>query len=237
MKKTLLLSLVLLGASFSQADQLLASWDTFTESGASTTGGLTVELDKFGVGPSIENGALILSDSSQRAWINISSLRISLSRASYSFVMDVSDLRPGNGPVFSLGFGSYNTQTTAFGFSTTTNTWAFSNNGNNMNVSGESGSVSDAYSGTLTVNFLAENDSTYVEAFLGDTALVNKTEINYEKSVLYLNGLTLGGWASTSGNGCSMTLNSLSISQIPEPATASLAFLGLGGLLARRRRH
>ena len=106
-----------------------------------------------------------------------------------------SGLQLGNGPVFSLGFGAYNTQTTAFGFSTTTNTWAFSNNGNNMNVSGKSGSVSDIYSGMLTVNFLAENGSTYVEAFLGDTALVNKTEINYEKSVLYLNGLTLGGWA------------------------------------------
>lgn len=105
-----------------------------------------------------------------------------------------SGLQLGNGPVFSLGFGAYNTQTTAFGFSTT-NTWAFSNNGNNMNVSGKSGSVSDIYSGMLTVNFLAENGSTYVEAFLGDTALVNKTEINYEKSVLYLNGLTLGGWA------------------------------------------
>ena len=92
-----------------------------------------------------------------------------------------SGLQLGNGPVFSLGFGAYNTQTTAFGFSTTTNTWAFSNNGNNMNVSGKSGSVSDIYSGMLTVNFLAENGSTYVEAFLGDTALVNKTEINYEK--------------------------------------------------------
>ncbi len=34
-----------------------------------------------------------------------------------------------------------------------------------------------------------------------------------------------------------MTIGSLSISQIPEPATSSLAFLGLGGLLARRRRH
>ena len=86
-----------------------------------------------------------------------------------------SGLQLGNGPVFSLGFGAYNTQTTAFGFSTTTNTWAFSNNGNNMNVSGKSGSVSDIYSGMLTVNFLAE--------------------INSEKSVLYLNGLTLGGWA------------------------------------------
>ena len=106
-----------------------------------------------------------------------------------------SGLQLGNGPVFSLGFGAYNTQTTAFGFSTTTKTGAFSNNGNNMNVSGKSGSVSDIYSGMLTVNFLAENGSTYVEAFLGDTALVNKTEINYEKSVLYLNGLTLGGWA------------------------------------------
>lgn len=236
MKKTISLTLALLGAPFSQAD-LLASWDTFTENGASTTGGLSVEIDKFRTGPSIENGTLILSDSSERAWINISSLDISLSRASYSFVMDVSNLQLGNGPVFSLGTGSYNTQTTAFGFSTTTNTWAFSNNGNNMNVSGESGSVSDTYSGKLTINFLAENGSTYVEAFLGDTALVNKTEINYDKSVLYLNGLTLGGWASTSGNGCSMTISSLSISQIPEPATASLAFLGLGGLLARRRRH
>ncbi len=64
-----------------------------------------------------------------------------------------------------------------------------------MNVSGKAAPVSDIYSGMLTVNFLAENGSTYVEAFLGDTALVNKTEINYEKSVLYLNGLTLGGWA------------------------------------------
>lgn len=237
MKKTIFLALALWGISCSQASLLLASWDAFTESGASTTGGLFVELDKFGTGPSIENGSLILADSSQRAWIDISSLYISLSKASYSFVMDVSGLQLGNGPVFSLGFGAYNTQTTAFGFSTTTNTWAFSNNGNNMNVSGESGSVSDIYSGTLTVNFLAEDGSTYVEAFLGDTALVNKTEINYEKSVLYLNGLTLGGWASTSGNGCSMTIGSLSISQIPEPATSSLAFLGLGGLLARRRRH
>ena len=74
-----------------------------------------------------------------------------------------------------------------------------------MNVSGKSGSVSDIYSGMLTVNFLAENGSTYVEAFLGDTALVNKTEINYEKSVLYLNGLTWEAGPSTSGNGCSMT--------------------------------
>lgn len=237
MKKTISLTLALLGASLSQASQILASWNTFTENGASTTGGLFVELDKFGTGPSIENGTLILSDSSERAWIDISSLDISLSRASYSFVMDVSNLQLGNGPIFSLGTGSYNTQTTAFGFSTTTDTWAFSNNGNNMNVSGESGSVSDTYSGKLTVNFLAENGSTYVEAFLGDSALVNKTEINYDKSVLYLNGLTLGGWASTSGNGCSMIISSLSISQIPEPATASLAFLGLGSLLARRRRH
>ena len=236
MKKTVVLTLALWGISFSQASQLLASWDAFTENGASTTGGLSVELDKFGAGPSIENGALVLSDSSQRAWINISSLDISLSRASYSLVMDVSDLHLGNGPVFSLSAGAYNSQTTAFGFSTTTNTWAFSNNGNNMNVSGEGGSVSDSYSGRLTVNFLEENGSTYVEAFLGDTALVNKTEIHYEKSVLYLNGLTLGGWASTAGNGCSMPVHSLSISQIPEPATASLAFLGLGSLLARRRR-
>ena len=236
MKKTIVLTLALWGISFSQASQLLASWDTFTENGASTTGGLSVELDKFGAGPSIENGALVLSDSSQRAWINISSLDISLSQASYSLVMDVSDLHLGNGPVFSLSAGAYNSQTTAFGFSTTTNTWAFSNNGNNMNVSGVGGSVSDSYSGRLTVNFLEENGSTYVEAFLGDTALVNKTEIHYEKSVLYLNGLTLGGWASTADNGCSMTVHSLSISQIPEPATASLAFLGLGSLLARRRR-
>ena len=236
MKKTVVLTLALWGISFSQASQLLASWDAFTENGASTTGGLSVELDKFGAGPSIENGALVLSDSSQRAWINISSLDISLSRASYSLVMDVSDLHLGNGPVFSLSAGAYNSQTTAFGFSTTNNTGAFSNNGNNMNVSGEGGSVSDSYSGRLTVNFLEENGSTYVEAFLGDTALVNKTEIHYEKSVLYLNGLTLGGWASTAGNGCSMTVHSLSISQIPEPATASLAFLGLGSLLARRRR-
>lgn len=236
MKKTIVLTLALWGISFSEASQLLASWDAFTENGASTTGGLSLELDKFGAGPSIENGALVLSDSSQRAWINISSLDISLSLASYSLVMDVSDLHLGNGPIFSLGFGSYNTQTTAFGFSTTTNTWAFSNNGNNMNVSGEGGSVSESYSGTLTVNFLEENGSTYVEAFLGDTALVNKTEIHYEKSVLYLNGVTLGGWASTADNGCSMTIHSLSISQIPEPAAASLAFLGLGSLLARRRR-
>ena len=34
-----------------------------------------------------------------------------------------------------------------------------------------------------------------------------------------------------------MSIHPLSISQIPEPATASLAFLGLGGLLTRRRRH
>lgn len=236
MKKTVVLTLALWGISFSQASQLLASWDAFTENGASTTGGLSVELDKFGAGPSIENGALVLSDSSQRAWINISSLDISLSRASYSLVMDVSDLHLGNGPVFSLSAGAYNSQTTAFGFSTTTNTWAFSNNGNNMNVAGVGGSVSDSYSGRLTVNFLEENGSTYVEAFLGDTALVNKTEIHYEKSVLYLNGLTLGGWANTADYGCSMSIHSLSISQIPEPAAASLAFLGLGSLLARRRR-
>lgn len=236
MKKTIVLTLALWGISFSQASQLLASWDAFTENGASTTGGLSVELDKFGAGPSIENGVLVLSDSSQRAWINISSLDISLSQASYSLVMDVSNLHLGNGPVFSLSAGAYNSQTTAFGFSTTTNTWAFSNNGNNMNVAGVGGSVSDSYSGRLTVNFLEENGSTYVEAFLGDTALVNKTEIHYEKSVLYLNGLTLGGWASTADNGCSMTIHSLSISQIPEPAAASLAFLGLGSLLARRRR-
>lgn len=47
MKKTISLTLALLGAPFSQAD-LLASWDTFTENGASTTGGLSVEIDKFG---------------------------------------------------------------------------------------------------------------------------------------------------------------------------------------------
>ncbi|QHV57967.1 hypothetical protein DMI73_04820 [Akkermansia muciniphila] len=34
-----------------------------------------------------------------------------------------------------------------------------------------------------------------------------------------------------------MSIHPLSISQIPEPEAASLAFLGLGGLLARRRRH
>lgn len=109
MKKTISLTLALLGASLSQASQILASWNTFTENGASTTGGLYVELDKFGTGPSIENGTLILSDSSERAWIDISSLDISLSRASYSFVMDVSNLQLGNGPVFSLSTGSYNT--------------------------------------------------------------------------------------------------------------------------------
>lgn len=68
--------------------------------------------------------------------------------------------------------------------------------------------------------FLAEDGSTYVETFLGDTALVNKTEINYEKSVLYLNGLTLGGWASTSGNSCSMTIGSLSIQ--PDSGTGDI---------------
>lgn len=40
MKKTISLTLALLGASLSQASQILASWNTFTENGASTTGGL-----------------------------------------------------------------------------------------------------------------------------------------------------------------------------------------------------
>lgn len=237
MKRIILLSFVLWGASFSQADQLLASWDTFREGGASTTGGLSVNLDQFGAGPSIENGSLILSESSQRAWIDISSLNISLSQASYSFVMDVSKLQLGNGPVFSLGTGSYNTQATAFGFSTDARAWSFSDNGNNMNVLGETGSTFGTYSGKLTVNFLAENGATYVEAFLGDIPLVSKTEINYEKSVLYLSGLTLGGWASTADYGSSMTINTLAISQIPEPASVSLGFIGLGILLIRRRRY
>lgn len=239
MKLTLSLLAAIGGMTLAQAGSILASWDTFTAGGASTTGNLTVDLVKQSPGGSIENGSLILSPNTERAWVDISSLNMNLRTGSYSFEMDVTGLKLNNGPIFSLTSGNYNTQTAAFGFSNQGNLWAFSNNGNNMSVKGSAGSMSTTYSGKLTVNFLTENGQNYVEAFLDDATLVSKTAITYSSAASAnnnLTGLTLGGWGSTSGNGSELTINSLIISQIPEPATASLGLLGLAALCMRRRR-
>ncbi len=219
----------------------LAEWDSFN-SLHSDIGNLTIEPTQFSPsGVTQSNGTLVLDKATGRAWIDISSLNMTLSTGSYSFVMDVENLMLGNGPIFSMTSGAYNTQTTGFGSASVGSAWAFSNNGGSMNVKDSSASFSTPYSGTLTVNFLTQNGTNYVEAFLDNTTLVSKTAITYSSTSVPasnpLTGLTLGGWGSTPNNGAGFTLKSLTISNLaPEPTSVTLCMLGgLAAMLRRRR--
>lgn len=223
---------------------VLSYWDSFNSLKAANSD-VILSVDKFGASNATwdSTAGTVTMSTTGRAWIDLSSLNMNLSTGSYSFVMDVSNLTLGNGPVFSLANKAYNSQVTAFGFATAGNQWAFSNNGGSMNVKGSVGNFSTQYSGKLIVNFLTEENAqgqkvNYVEAFLGNDILVEKTAITYQNNSAAdnLTGLTLGGWGSTSNFGSGFTLHSLSINSVPEPATASLSLLGLASLLLRRRK-
>ncbi len=250
MKKIILTATITLGLTSAAAAetlvlQTLASWDSFTEDGKSTTGNLTIDYDKHDTtdyATPAANGTLTQSGT-QRTHVDISSLNLNLKTGSCCFTFDVSNLTLNNTPLFSATSGDYNTETAAFGASA--NQWAFATNGS---FKATDTAVSSPCTGTLTVYFLTKTvngvATNYVSAFAGDTCIVSERSFTHAtttgvSAANNLTGLTLGGRGSTAtstsggAKGAAVTFNSFSIAEykaVPEPAMAALSLLALAGL-------
>ncbi len=193
-------------------------------------------------------GETLTLTATERVQFDVSSLNIDFASEQYVFTLTVSDLLVGNGPFITWGVQTGQvTGAQYYGFGASgnnNNCWAATINGSSMSqrysgsmsydVTGLNGanSLSGTFtltigSGTLDVVFVDSENTSYT---LTPTGGLSMERFSYGTSI---QSITLGGWATTSSNGTSMT-----ISTIPEPsAFGLLAGVGALALVAARRRR
>ncbi|MBQ8445663.1 MAG: PEP-CTERM sorting domain-containing protein [Opitutales bacterium] len=247
MKKYITIAALLAaGTAFANAETSTPiTWETLRACNATFFGSEQTEV-----------GESLTLSSTERVQFDVGSLGIDFAKGVYEFSFAVSDLAVGNGPIIVWGLGSGETieaQKYGFGVSTTHATWAATTNGGSMaqreidvmsyaatglNPNPSISGVFDIKIGTfdygtenakygLAVVFVDSSKNTYTLTPAGglDMGAIGES--------CTISSVTLGGWASTSLSGCTMTVTS-----VPEPsAFGMLAGLGALVLVASRRRR
>ena len=250
MKKYITLAALLAaGSAFANAATTKITWDDLRECDATFFNSSQTTV-----------GEVLSLTAVERVQFDVSSLNIDFSTGVYEFSFAVSDFTVSNAPFIAWGIekGS-STDAQKYGFgaansssSSGTDCWAATINGTNMN---QRYSASMSFSNT-GVNGLAGLSGVF-NIKIGTFDIGTETE-NYELEVVFtdvsgnahsltpnggldigelssseIKSVTLGGWASTSNFGTSMTVTS-----VPEPsAFGMLAGLGALALVASRRRR
>ena len=195
---------------------------------------------------------------SERVQFDVSALDIDFATGVYEFSFAVTDFTAANGPMIAWGLGTGTTtdaQKYGFGAASSNNVWCWAAtiNGSNMtqrysssmgfDVTGldATSPISGIFNikiGTFDIG--TENAKFELEVVFIDSSKnvytltpVGGLEMGTIGEACNISSVTLGGWASTSNNGCAMTVTS-----VPEPsAFGLLAGIGALALVASRRRR